>query len=249
MTDEHEHEHDRPGFRRPGFIVAAAVVAVILLGGGFLAGGALLGGSTPGSTAAASRPPASGSRAVLPVGAASTCGLAGYAATGTVDQAPDVAWKTVGVVAVPVDPHGAGPGRTDADGFQSCYAHTPAGALFAATNLAAIACDGTLLKDAVNRLWVPGAGQRATVAQLPRLQAAAGALRWQVAGFRVNSYSADQAVVELALTVSNGNLVALPYTLAWSDGDWKVVVNDDGSNPIQATALQNLGGYTPWSGS
>lgn len=247
MTDQ--DEQDRPVFRRPGFVVAAAVVAVILLGGGLLAGGALLGSPDARSTSVPSAPRAAASRAAVPAGAASTCGLAGYATTGTVTEAPAVPWRTAGVVSVPSDPHGAGPGVTESDGFEHCYAHTPTGALFAATNFAAIACDGQLLKDAVDRLWVPGAGQRATVAQLPRLQAAAGTVRWQVAGFRVNSYSGDRAVVELALTVSNGNLVALPYTLEWSGGDWKLIVNDDGSNPIQSTPLLNLGGYTPWSGS
>lgn len=239
-----EEQQQRPVFTRPAFLAAALVVALVIAGGVFLASSGLTAPRTT-TTPNAGEP---SSRAVLPA-ARSVCGLPGYAPSGTVEQAPDVPWKTVGVVAVPVDPHGAGPGRTDPDGFQSCYAHTAAGALFAATNLAAISCDGTLLTKGVDRLFVPGAGQRAVASQLPRLRAAAGSLRWQVAGFRINSYSSDRATIELALDASNGNLVSQAYSLAWSGGDWKALTNPDGSNPIQPVALQNLGGYTPWSGS
>jgi len=232
-------------FRSRGFIVAAsivgliAVIAVIALVVGLFNGNNDATPPTPTTSPAASTAPGKDEEA-------SVCGLPGFEEAGTIDSAPETEWELVGTVAAPTDSEGAGPGKVESNGFRSCYAHTPEGALFAAVGYFAVASD----TRNTNRLYeLLADGSVKDQLKATPVPAEAGADRLQVAGFKINSYSADEAVVDVAWSVTSqgGVLVSFPTVLKWEAGDWKVVIGDSGP-AFAPSPLENLGGYIPWAG-
>ena len=232
-------------FRSRGFIVAAAVVgliaviAVVALIAGLFNGDDDAKPPTPTSTPAESTSP-------VAEDAASICGLPGYADSGTIEAPPQTQWELVGTVAAPTDPEGAGPGKVESNGFRSCYAHTPEGALFAAVSYLAVASDARN----TDRLYeLLANGEVKDQLRATPMPAEPGADRLQVAGFKLNSYSAEEAVVDVAwsITSQGGSLVSFPTVLKWEDGDWKVEIGTNGP-PFAPSPLENLGGYIPWAG-
>jgi hypothetical protein len=177
----------------------------------------------------------------------SVCGLKGYETTNTLSGPPSTSWKLVGSVAAPNEPKGAGPGTIASDGFRTCYAHTAKGALFAAANILAMGSDANLGAELSDKLVVPGPGRDA--AMKSSSGASTDGPRVQIAGYRVLDYNGDGATVDIAVTISNGDMASIPTQLRWSGGDWKVVLTDNGQPPVGSSALSNLGGYTPWSGA
>jgi hypothetical protein len=231
-------------FRSRPVVVALIVVALVVLAAVGVGVASILGGSPSVVPTAAASPdapqPAEGDRSV--------CGLPGFEDVSSLTEVPDVKWELVGTVAAPTDPQGAGPGRVDADGFRSCFAHTAEGALFATINYPALSSDGrngTRIFD----VYEPGVGRDAAIAAYSADPSARSNDRIQAAGYRINAYSSKEAIVDVAWSVtSKGGLVSFPMVLHWVAGDWKLVLNDDGSFPFSSAALSNLGGYTPWSG-
>jgi len=200
---------------------------------------------TPAADPTSAAPAATSSS--VPEAAKSVCGLKGYETANTLSGAPSATWDVVGTVPAPTDAKGAGPGKIDSSGFRSCYAHTAEGALFAVANFAALGTDATMYSK-MPALVVDGPGKTAIVKQLQSNSGAStSGLRAQIAGYKIDSYSSDVATVDLALNYSDGTLVSAPLKVQWEDGDWKVVLADDGSFPIAPSQLQNLGGYTPWA--
>ncbi len=229
-------------FASRGFIAAAIVIGVILLAGVVVLVTALTAPHTPVAqpTSTPSGPVASGDDK-------SVCGLPGFETESSLTAAPATKWELVGTVAAPSDPK-VGPGKVSSDGIRSCYAHTAEGALYAIVNYMALASDARTLPH-LPELVEPGKGRDAAVAATSP-DAAPSNSRLQVAGFKVNSYSSDEAVIDVAWTVtSSGNqLVSLPLVMHWVDGDWKVSLTDDGKFPFASAPLESLGGYIPWAG-
>lgn len=227
-----------------GFVVAAIVVGVIALAAIVLLGTFLFrGGDNNADPTPTPAPTASATANADP----SVCGLDGFEETSSLDAAPDNKWELVGTVASPTDP-AAGPGEVDGT-FRSCYAHTAEGALFASVNYLALSTDDRnradlwqLLADGPIKDQVKEAGQSPSDSTT--------STRLQVAGFKINSYTPEEAVVDVAYTVTSqgGALVSVPTVLRWQDGDWKVVLSDSGA-PIKPSQLTNLGGYIPWAGA
>ncbi len=233
-------------FRRRGFILAAAVVAVIILAAIIVTVTSLSRGSTNPTTA-----PTTPAPSASPTGDAadeSICGLPGFETENTLTSAPETDWELVGTVAAPTDPTESGPGVVDDGGFRSCYAHTAEGALYAAVSYIALASDGRNL-ERLPELVEPGPGRDAAMARATEAPAVSST-RLQVAGFKVNSYDAQEAVIDVAWSVTSegGALVSFPTVLHWTDGDWKIALTDDGSSPFSSSSLENLGSYIPWAG-
>lgn len=230
-------------FRRRGFVIAAIIVGAIVLAAIIVLVTSLSRGSD--NNAAPTAAPTTSSSADPNAADPSVCGLEGFEETSSLNAAPENGWELVGTVAAPTDP-AVGPGTVD-DGFRSCYAHTAEGALFAAVTYVALASDSRNVSR-LPELVEPGLGRDAALAAGGG--AASSSTRVQVAGFKVNSYSADEAVVDIAwsVTSSGGALVSMPLVLHWVDGDWKIVLDDNGQPPFAASPLQNLGGYVPWAG-
>jgi len=233
----------RSPFRSKGFIVAAIVVGAIILAAIIALATSLLGG---GDTNADPTPvPTTSATADAEETDPSICGLEGYEETSSLETAPDNDWELIGTMAAPVDER-TGPGDVDVAGFRSCFAHTAEGALFAAVNFVATGTDAAIGPRLIE-LVAPGPGRDVLEGQ--GSDGNTSNLRAQVAGYKVSAYSADAATVDLALNYSSGQLVSLPFKLVWAEGDWKVEVTDAGEFPLAPAQLQNLGGYTPWSGA
>jgi len=245
MSDNQPTEQNPFTSRR--FILAAVVVGVILLCAVVLVVGTVVGGQakpTAGPSGPASSSP---SQPAASEADRSMCGLPGFEKSGTLTQAPNSKWELVGTVAAPTDPKGAGPGKVDTSGFRSCYAHTPTGALYSAANILALVSDRSLQREVADKLTVPGPGRDALLEQSGT--SSSSPVRYQIAGFKLNSYSGDQATVDIAVNLSTGELVSFPFALQWDDGDWKVKTTDDGGFTLPPAQLQSLGGYIPWSGA
>lgn len=230
-------------------IGAAVVIAAIVVLGLVLTLTNLLGGRkepprtapVPSTSATASPSPST------TVAEASVCGLTDVQMSGTVASAPEAIWALIGTTAAP-SIKGQGPGKTDSDGYRSCYARTPTGALLAAANYAAIGSDGALRKKFYDLATVPGPGRDALL-QKPITGAGDGGTRIQIGGFRILRYDGNQADVDLAFRTSNGAIAAMVMNLQWSGGDWKIRVADDGSELSPVTQIPSLSGYILWSGA
>jgi len=232
----------RNPFRGRGFIAAAIVVGVIVLAAIVVLVASLNRGSDEPVT------PPTGRTSSTPTAAASdesVCGLDGFEKTNTLTQAPENDWELVGTVAAPTEPEGAGPAEI-VDGLRTCYAHTAEGALFLAVNFSAMGTDASL-RDRLPQLVAPGPGRDALIAA--GSESSGSALRAQVAGYKIGSYSAEEATVDLAVNYSSGELVSLPLKLVWAEGDWKIQMTDAGKLPLSPAPITSLGGYTPWSGA
>ena len=232
----------RSPFTRRGFIAAAIVVGIIVLAAIIVLVTILTRGATDTPNPTTS-PPAS----TTPAGSAadkSVCGLTGLDTTNTLAEAPNSKWELVGTVAAPTDPHGSGPGVTATNGFRSCFAHTTSGALYAAANMLAMGSDARLQPLLADKLAVPGPG-RDVAMEAP---ASNTQIRYQIAGYKI-TYDKEEATVDLAVTVSTGQTASVPFLIQWSGGDWKAVLTDQGQPPLKSAPLENLGGYTPWSGA
>jgi hypothetical protein len=230
-------------FRGRGFIAAAIVIGVIVLAAIVVLVTSLTGGEPE------IKP--TGTPTATPTSSAadeSICGLDGIETTSSLNGAPQNDWELVGTVAAPTEPEGAGPG-VSADGFRSCYSHTAEGALYAAVNWFALSSDARNVAK-LPELVEPGAGRDAAIAAAAGESLLPSETRLQVAGFKINSYDGQEAVVDVAWTVTSegGALVSLPTVLHWVDGDWKIVLTDEGTFPYASSPLTSLGGYIPWAG-
>jgi hypothetical protein len=231
-------------FSRPGFIAAAIIVGIILLAAIIVLVTSLTR-DTGDNTTQPTDGPSTSSTPTADASDESVCGLDGFENTNTLTQAPENDWELVGTVAAPTEPDGAGPADV-IDGLRTCYAHTAEGALFFAVNFAAMGTDASL-RDQLPQLVAPGPGRDALIAA--GSESSGSTLRAQVAGYKIGSYSAKNATVDLAVNYSSGELVSLPLKLVWAEGDWKIQMTDAGVLPLSPAPIANLGGYTPWSGA
>ncbi len=177
----------------------------------------------------------------------SVCGLSQVELSGTIiDQAPAATWSMVGTIAAPtVDEQG--PGVIDDDGFRSCFAHTPTGAVVAGYNLAAMG-GYPPVRDRFNAEAIaPGPGRDVVLAKsTPQGDASGGGLRLEFAGFRILRYSGKQADLDLAMTSSTGQMFGFTLYLEWAEGDWKARLADDGSDLSAVSPISSLSGYVAW---
>ncbi|MBG6240202.1 hypothetical protein IWX78_003197 [Mycetocola sp. CAN_C7] len=233
-------------FRKKSFIAATIIVGVIVLAAIIVLVTSILGGSnveTPPASTPSSSPDDSPS--AQPVEDPSVCGLEGFETENTLDSAPDTEWELVGTVAAPADPNGAGPGTVE-NGFRSCYAHTAEGALFAAVGYIAVSSDS---RNTPRLYELLASGPVRDQLEASPETGDPSATRLQVAGFKVNSYTSTEATIDAAwrVTSEGGGLVSFPTVLRWENGDWKVVIGENGP-PFAPSPLTNLGGYIPWAG-
>lgn len=233
-------------FTKPGFIISAALVvaliaAVVVI---FLfPRGEDNAQSAPAPTEAGSS--AAASPSASKTAGDSVCGLPASSET-ALGTAPATKWELVGTMAAPTD-NEIGPGKVDEQGIRSCFARSPVGALYAAVNLWALGSDPANEPAIAEQLAAKGPGRDAGMTA-PVTSAPASGTKIQIAGFNV-SYTADQAVVELAFKADNGALGSVRTTLLWQDGDWKGVVADNGQPLELPRPVSDLSGFIPWSGA
>ncbi|WP_052436969.1 hypothetical protein [Georgenia sp. SUBG003] len=155
----------------------------------------------------------------------------------------------MGTVAAP-SVEGMGPGEDD-DGLRTCYARTPTGAVLAAANVAAMGSSPELVGRMTEEMTAEGPGRDAALDHLeadgaPEIP---GGVRYQIRGFRLLDYTGTEASVDVALGVDGGLTGSFVLDLRWEDGDWKVVLTDDGGLGSLPAPVPDLTGYTLWSGA
>ncbi|WP_431230889.1 hypothetical protein [Paenarthrobacter nicotinovorans] len=244
MSQSTESTTEANPFTKPGFIIAAALVVALIAA-------TVVIFLIPKGQGNAQPVPAGPSSAATanPSGSAepgkSVCGLPASTET-ALGKAPASKWELVGTMAAPTDPK-VGPGKTDGQGIRSCFAHSPQGALYAAVNLWALGSDPSKERAIADQLAAKGPGRDAGM-RAPQTPAPPTNVKVQIAGFNV-SYTANQAVVELAFKADTGALASVRTTLLWQDGDWKGVVADSGAPLEEPRQIRDLSGFIPWSGA
>lgn len=180
----------------------------------------------------------------------SVCGLDATGGT-TLTSAPgDVEWEFIGGIAAPKSAE-HGPGVVDEQtGIRSCYSHTPEGALLAAAGQAASSGDPELYLETVRALSVDGPGKDLTIERAQRSISEGGANPpIEIAGFRLLSYTGDEATVEIVASADSGaELVYFTSSavMQWTNGDWYTKYKDDGSSGPVDGEVSDLSGYITW---
>ncbi|WP_211880073.1 hypothetical protein [Pseudarthrobacter albicanus] len=250
MSESTHSDTERSPFTKPGFIISAALVIALLAAVVVIfflpkTDGTAQPGPVPSHGSASAAPTTSADAA-----GKSVCGLPSTPDT-ALGSAPKSTWTLIGKMAAPTDPKTFGPGVTDGDGFRSCFAHSPTGALYAAANIVALgsAKSQPLNAKLTDRLLVHGPGRDIAMKDAATMAPSTGAdTTVQIRGFVVKSYISAEADVDLAFETKNGALVHTVLPLRWIDGDWKAKVSDDGQLINDITQLSDLSAFIAWSG-
>jgi len=235
---------DRTGsvWSSPSFL-AALVVVLVLIAAAVAAVVNHTGGDTP---AAAPTTPPSGTAGTVSGTPTSPVVLD----TAIPTAAPVTAWADYHGVLIPTSAT-AGPARVTGD-VASGFAHSPTGALLAATQLPVRRILAADWATVLTRSVVPGPGVavwRSTRSQLgTEITPPAGG--WtQTAGYRFLAYNPDQAVVQFLNSASTGDFTVTVTTVAWTGGDWKLVLQPDGDDTPDTTPVTSPAGFTIWRGA
>jgi hypothetical protein len=164
-----------------------------------------------------------------------------------------VTWQFEGTMLIPLQLAG-GPAATKASGVKYCFAHSPTGAVLAAMVLLGQVQNRSITLDVLRDRVVPGPGQLKAIAQAKaELQTPADSTDVQFVGFKVVSYPKDgsQAIIQIASQLGDQGVGALLVTMQWFKGDWRAVLQDDGSfnGTVEPDILSSLNGYVRFSGS
>lgn len=250
MSQSIESTTESNPFTKPGFIIAAALVVALIAAAVVIF--LLPKGQETAQSAPAASPDSTSAASTKSADAAgkSICGLPSSTET-ALGTAPKSKWELVGKMAVPTGPKTSGPGLTDSDGFRSCFAHSPTGALYSAMNVGALGSAGSpsLEVKLADKLLVPGKGRDAAVKEAASSSASSGSdTTIQVKGFSLKSYTASEADVDLAFETNKGVLVHTILSMRWMDGDFKVKPADDGVTFSGVSQLSDLSSFILWSG-
>jgi len=142
-----------------------------------------------------------------------------------------------------------GPTLHGPGGVRYCYSHTPLGAVLAASNLGQGTGSPQEIQDASLKLSVVPNQYSAQVASTPappRDNRGSG----QFAGFRIISYSPDQASIALAASIpgQTDSYPLLTVAMQWYQGDWRAVPQPGPTVVVTGSSATSLAGFVPWAG-
>ena len=195
--------------RRTAVVAGSAAVALALVG--TVTGVALTGAGSPTSEPAPVPPPFASVE--------SACGLEGSEGT---EGAISVTWTDVAGRPLPTS-RTDGPGVQTERGPWSCYARTEAGAVLAGYVIAmrvGLADDRAAV---IREQTLPGPGQDVLLASVPNSSEVV-----TPRGFAVAAYSSEASTIRYRLSTAAGEY-SCTTDVRWSDGDWRLVVGNDGS--------------------
>jgi hypothetical protein len=147
-------------------------------------------------------------------------------------------WQPVGSMEVPQSA-ALGPQHVR-HGINVCFAHNPSGALLAAMNLA-----GELSTEISERQVV----EELSVDVPQGVTTAPAANDWpavQIAGYKYDSYSPTDAVVDIVLRHDQGGLTVTQEAMRWTGNDWKYVVPPQGPISTTLNGAQVEPPYVAW---
>ncbi|MBO0806428.1 MAG: hypothetical protein J2P25_25545 [Nocardiopsaceae bacterium] len=225
-------------------IAAAAIVAVAGGGGQHRPSAGTRVTSSPPASPPTSRP------TNPPAGAApanTSCRTAPPSNSVPATPPRDLAWRNVGAVLVPTSAT-EGPTRY-AGATWSCYAHSPTGAVLAAYGILAT-LTSPRWKEVAEREILPGPGRRAFIhaGEKQKYKPPKPGQVAQPVGFQVVSYTPRQATVSALASDGGGQYQVTQISVAWSGGDWKLVVTPDGRTGPNPQAVSSAAGFTLWGG-
>ncbi|MFG3253227.1 hypothetical protein [Streptomyces sp. NPDC048172] len=139
----------------------------------------------------------------------------------------DVRWRKRGEYMVPLS-RTAGPLRTDDADMWWCFARTPIGAVLAAHSIP-VQLSGRHWRTAAEQQVVPGEKRDLFINSRAGAGTTDSTESGRFVGFALDSYSDRAATVRLLLTNPAGGYLATSTSVHWRDGDWKVVLQGDGS--------------------
>jgi hypothetical protein len=173
-----------------------------------------------------------------PAGNSTACTLsAGDQAIPSASPPAGTTWNQVGSMQAPQAPSTLGPQHTSGV-WNTCFAHSPSGALLAAFNLWA---EGTAAdpNQVFHRLAV---GAPANVGNSVRLDSQGPV---QFAGYKYESYTSSTARLLIVIRGPQGSLGSFTTTMRWIGNDWKYVFPPGGQ--LAAQVIPDLTGYVQWS--
>lgn len=161
---------------------------------------------------------------------------------------PEPLWVLDGTMSRPTSPTG---GPFSGDPFPRCYARTPEGALYAATSFATgvlSATDSGDLKPFFEVRASHTGNYTAMISTLPEVVPAEDRSQAAITGYRWNSYTPEQASLEIKFTATtgaaSGQSVANLYTFTWENNDWLLVV--PGRADVTQVPVDTNKTYIPW---
>ncbi|MBV9450746.1 MAG: hypothetical protein JO345_33135 [Streptosporangiaceae bacterium] len=156
----------------------------------------------------------------------------------------DLRWKNVGPMLVPTSAT-AGPMRYQGSVWE-CYAHSPMGAVIAAYDIFASLASPDWRTAAEHEI-APGPGEQAFIAagNSQTYQAPAPGQIAPAVGFEILSYTPQQATIE-ALASAGDGYQADERTVAWVNGDWKMVLTPDGKPGPDTQLVTSADGFVLW---
>ena len=169
----------------------------------------------------------------------------------TIDSAPEVEWvEHDGRPSTPKS-EDLGPAE-EKDGIGTCYRHSPEGALVASADFISVIM--SFDADEVNKLTqehATGADRDKITEDFQRLEDTYRGTEtkqiiegMKVAGYKVESYSKDRAVISLAYSMEAQGAhheISFALPLTWQDDDWSFAADAYGDSS------EDLTGYTPWA--
>jgi hypothetical protein len=227
---------ERSPWSRPSVLLSGTfLLSLVLLGLVVAATGRGRGGSRPARHAPTAARPTAPPAYATASGCAS--GAAGSQAVPW-SNPPQAGWGTVGSMQVPQSPAVYGPQRTSGI-WNTCFAHSPSGALLAAMNFFGESTTGESEEIVMRRYAVGAPSHLGSNAGLDT----GGPV--QLAGYRYDSYTPSRAQVSLVFTGPQGKQAAVVTSMVWHGGDWKYVFPPGGMPSYQV--LPDLTGYVPWT--
>jgi hypothetical protein len=254
INDLQTGDERRSPFRRFGFVAAVGFLGLVVVLGIYVSathgsgkvntavGAGPSVGSGPSPTAA--QPSATSSS-----DARNACGLTDTDQTAPTSTPPDITWQLWQGVAVPTSST-AGPGKTDG-AIAGCYAHTPLGALLAVSQIGPRlgVANRTQAMDILKQQAMPGPGVDKDLSLISSgAPIGDDSASGQLAGFQFVSYTPDSATINLVDKMPNGTFNTATFAARWTGEDWKIVIQDDGTDSSSVSQVSSLSGYVPWGG-
>ncbi|MEU4391134.1 hypothetical protein [Kribbella sp. NPDC023855] len=164
-----------------------------------------------------------------------------------------VTWEFEADMLIPLQQEG-GPAVMNSAGVRSCFAHSPTGAVLAAMVTLGQIRNPDLTMAVLQERFVANQGRRVALTEgsaTPPTQSPETPRMAQFTGFKVIDYLPDRAIIAIAVQLDDAKVASLPVTMAWADGDWKGVLQTDGSfnGEAEPDVLQTLDGYVRFGGA
>jgi cytoskeletal protein RodZ len=163
-----------------------------------------------------------------------------------------VTWEFEADMLIPMQQEG-GPAMTSSAGVRSCFAHSPTGAVLAALVTLGQIRNPDLTIPVLRQRFVQNEGLKLALAEGKATPPTPGQTKTvaQFTAFKVLDYLPNRAIVAIAVRIDDQNVASIPVTMAWSKGDWKGVLQTDGSfnGSTEPDLLQSMTGYVRFGGA